>query len=102
MKPSFNCFVKLVLSLKDKVTIGTYNLVCVILNDTTRLAAAFALEIIQSLCHVNSKSILQLTNGFSNDLKKLLTYFKGTTNFTLLTLLLSVPLISFDLYTKLD
>ena len=71
------------------------------MNDTTRLSAASALEIIQSLCHVNSKSIFQLTNGISNDLKKLLTYFKGTTNFTLLTLLLSVPLISFDLNTKL-
>ena len=70
--------------------IGTYNLVFVIINDTTWLAAAFALEIIQSLCHVNSKSTLQLTNGISNDLKKLLTYFKGTTNFTSLTLLSSV------------
>ena len=55
----------------------------------------------QSLCHVNSKSILQLTNGNSNDLKKLLTFFKGTINFTLLTLLSSVPLIRFNLYTKL-
>ena len=77
-----------------------YNLVSVIMNDTTWLAAAFALEIIQSLWHINSKLILQLTNGISNDLKKLLTYFEGTTNFTLLTLLLSVPLISFDLYTN--
>ena len=72
------------------------------MNDNTWLAAAFALEIIQSLCHVNSKSILQLTNGISNDLKKLLIYFKSNTNFTLLTLLLSVLLISFDLNTKLD
>ena len=71
------------------------------MNDTTWLAVASTLEIIQSLCHVNSKSILQLTNGNSNDLKKLLTYFKGTTNFTLLTLLSSVPLISVDFYTKL-
>ena len=64
------------------------------MNDTTWLAAASSLEIIQFLYHVNSRSILQLTNGISNDLKKLLTYFKGTTNFTLLTLLLSVTLIS--------
>ena len=52
----------------------------------------FALEITQSLCHVSSKSTLQLTNGISNDLKKLLMYFKGTTSFTLLA--------SIELYAK--
>ena len=39
--------------------------------------------------HVKFNLILQLIKGISNDLKKLLKYFDGTTTFTLLFALLS-------------
>ena len=80
MNPSFSCFVKFTLSLVDKVTIGTYNFVLVILN----VVAPTILDIKQFLVQLSSKLILQLVNGISNDLKKLDIYFKGTTIFALL------------------
>ena len=42
-----------------------------------------------SFFHVKFNLILQLIKGISNDLKKLLKYFNGTTTFTLLFAILS-------------
>ena len=54
--------------------------------------------------HLNESSTLQLIDGISNDLKKLLKYFNGTAIFTpsffLLSQSASVLPIRFDLYLK--
>ena len=84
----------------DKVTIGTYNLVFVILNVVSVIA-----YITQSLVQFNSRQILQLINGISKDLQKLLKYFSGTAIFTFLNTLLSAAvsgLKKLDLYLKDD
>ena len=75
--------------MRDKVAIGTYHVVFVILNFVSA---------IESIC------ILQLLNGISKDLQKLLKYFSGTAIFTFLnTILLSTVIDSpmkLDLYVK--
>ena len=50
----------------------------------------------QSLIEFNSRSVLQLINGISNDLQKLLKYFNGTIIFVLFTKLFpSVASVAF-------
>ena len=44
-----------------------------------------AFDKMQSSIQFNSRGTLQLTNGISNDLQKLLKYFNGTTIFTFFT-----------------
>ena len=57
-------------------------------------------DITQSLLQFNSRSILQLINGISKHLQKLLKYFSGTVNFTSLNTLL--PSAAVDSPVKLD
>ena len=60
-------------------------------------------DITQSLLQFNSRWILQLINGISNDLQKLLKYFCGTAIFTFLNTHLSAAisgLKKLDLYLK--
>ena len=63
-------------------------------------------DITQSLVQFNSRWILQLINGISKDLQKLLKYFSGTAIFTFSnTLLILTAVDSFtilDLYLKDD
>ena len=59
------------LSSVDNVTIGTCNVASVILN----FEEFPALDQVQSSIQFNSRQILQLINGISNDLQKLLKYF---------------------------
>ena len=58
----------------DKVTTGTYGFVSVIWNSPSPVE----LVITQSLDHVVSRLISQLTNGISRVLQKVLKYFNGT------------------------
>ena len=62
-------------------------------------------SITQSLVQFNSRWILQLINGISKDLQKLLKYFSGTTIFTFLNTPLSSSvcgLKKLNLYLKDD
>ena len=85
--------------MRDKVTIGTYHFVFVILNFVSAIV-----DITQSLVQSKSICILQLINGICKDLQKLLKYFSGTAIFTFLnTILLSTEIDSpmkLDLYVK--
>ena len=77
-----------------------YNLVFVILNVVSAIV-----DITQSLVQFNSRWILQLINGISKDLQKLLKYFSGTAIFTFLNTPLSAAvsdLKKLDLYLKND
>ena len=47
-----------------------------------KVESSATLDNIQFLSHVNESSTLQLINGISNDLQKLLKYFNGTAIFT--------------------
>ena len=67
----------------------------VILNIVSAIA-----DITQSLVQFNSRWILQLINGISNDLQKLLKYFSGTAIFTSLNTLL--PSTAVDSPMRLD
>ena len=58
--------------------IGTWSFASVIV----KAAAVPALDNIHSSYYFNENSILQLMNGISNDLQKLLKYFNGTAIFT--------------------
>ena len=69
------------MSIAEKVTIGTCNLASVILKFTE----SPGLEKTQSLIQFNSRLILLLTDGISNDLQTLLKYFHGTTIFVFFT-----------------
>ena len=93
---SFNSFT---LSLLNKVTIGTYNFVFVILN-----IVLVIVDITQSLLQFSSRWVLQLNNGISKDPQKQIKYFSGTATFPFSnTLLLSTAVNSFmrlDLYLK--
>ena len=62
----------------DKVTTGMYNFVSLIINT----ASPAPVDSTHSVFHVKFNLILQLIKGISNDLKKLLKYFNGTTTFT--------------------
>ena len=68
-----------------------------------KVKSSATLENIQLLFHVNESWTLQLFNGISNDLQKLLKYFNGTAIFTpfFLPPFGMVP-IRFDLYLKND
>ena len=55
-----------------------YNFVSLIINT----ASSSAVDNTHSFFHVQFNLILQLIKGISNDLKKLLKYFNGTTIFT--------------------
>ena len=68
LNPALNCFVRFTLYLVDKVTIETCNLASIILN----FGKFPALDKMQSSIQLNSKWILQVINGISTDLKKLL------------------------------
>ena len=76
-----HCFVRFTLSSVDKVTIRACNLASGILN----FAESPALDKIQPSIQFNSRWILQLINGISNDLHKLLKYYNGTTVFVFFT-----------------
>ena len=76
-----------------KVTIGTWSFVSVI----AKTEFPSSLDYIQFLSHFNESSTLQLINGISNDLQKLLKYFNGTAIFT--PFLFAIKL---DLYLKDD
>ena len=62
-----------------------------------KVESSATLDNIQFLSHVNESSTLQLINGISNDLQKLLKYFSGTTIFTPFLFV-----IKFDLYLNDD
>ena len=62
-----------------------------------KVAAVPALDNIQFSYQFIESSILQLINGISNDLQKLLKYFSGTTIFTPFLFV-----IKFDLYLNDD
>ena len=62
----------------DKVTTGTYNSVSLIINT----ASPTPVDNTHSFFHVKFNLILQLIKGISNNLKKLLKCFNGTTTFT--------------------
>ena len=68
-----------------------------------KVESSATLDNVQFLSHVNESSTLQLINGISNDLQKLLKYFNGTAIFTpfFLPPFGMVP-IRFDLYLKDD
>ena len=93
-----NSFDNFALSSADKVTIGTHNFVSVVLKNALSepVASAFAptgAEVnTQISIHPNESSILQLINGVSNDLQKLLKYFRGKAIFILFFFV--VPFIS--------
>ena len=76
-----------------------YNFVFVILN-----VVSAVVDITQSLIQYNSKWFLQLINGASKDLQKLLEYFSGTTIFTFLNtlpfLIVADSPMKLDLYLK--
>ena len=74
LKPDFNCWSNFALSWVDKVTTGTYSFVSVIEN----FPSAVELVIAQSLDQVKRRLSLQLINGISRVLQKLLKYFNGT------------------------
>ena len=57
------------------VIIGTWSSV------TVKCEAPFKLDSTQFGSHINQSSTLQLINGFSNNLQKLLKYFTGTANY---------------------
>ena len=75
------------LSSADKVTIGTLSFASVILKVALSAPVALALaptaaEVnTQFSIHINESSTLQLINGISNDLQKLLKHFDGTATF---------------------
>ena len=69
--------VSFTLSSVDKVTMGTNNFVFVILNVVLSLLSGFT----QFLVYFNSRWILKLIKGISNDRQKLLGYFSGTDSF---------------------
>ena len=85
LNPFFNTFNSFTLPLLDKVTIGTYNFVFVILNVVSTIV-----DITQSFIQFNSRWILQLINGISNNLQMLLKYFSVAAIFTFLNAPLSV------------
>ena len=98
LNPSSNSFTNFTLSLLDKVRIGPYNFVYVILNVVSAIV-----DITQSLLQFNSRWILQLINGISKDLQKLLKYFSGIAIFTFLNTPLSAAVSGFkklDLHLK--
>ena len=70
LNPSLNCFVRFILSVVDRLTIGTWNVASVILN----FAEFLALDEMQSSIQFNSRWILQLINGISNGHQKLFGY----------------------------
>ena len=68
-----------------------------------KVESSTTLDNIQFLYHVNESSTLQLINGISNDLQKLLKYFNGTAIFTPYFLPpFGMVSIRFDLYLKDD
>ena len=68
-----------------------------------KVESSATLDNIQFLSHVNESSTLQLINGISNDLQKLLKYFNGTTIFTPYFLPpFGMVSVRFDLYLKDD
>ena len=85
----------ILLSSFDKVTTGTYNFVSLIIN--TALPASVD-NTHYFFCHVRFNLILQLIKGISNDLKKLLKYFNGTTIFKFL---FTIQLVTTGLPNKL-
>ena len=84
-----NNFDNFTLSFADKVTIGTWSFASVILKVALSAPVASALAPIaaevntQFSIYLNESSILQLINGVSNDLQKLLKYFSGIAIFAL-------------------
>ena len=69
----------------------------------SKVESLATLDSIQFLYHSNESSKLQLINGISSDLQKLLKYFNGTAIFTLFFIspLGMVP-IKFNLYLKYE
>ena len=99
LNTSYNTFTSFALSLLDKVTIGAYNFVFVILNVETPTT----LDITQYFIQLNSRLVLQLINGISNDPQKSPKYFSGTAIFIFLnTPLPAAPKVlkKLDLYLK--
>ena len=98
LNPSSNSFTSFTLSFLQKVTIGTYNFVFVILN-----VVSATVDVTQSVLHLNSRWILQLVNPISKNLQKLLKYSTGRAIFTFWNTPLSVAsksLKKLDLYLK--
>ena len=75
-------FDNFLLSLADKVTTGRYNFVSlivkVVLVELVFALSAPAADKAQYFVHLIFNSTLQLINGNSSDLQKLLKYFNGT------------------------
>ena len=93
LNPFISNFDNLALSSVDIVTTGTESFALVIV----KVEFPTKLDRTQFGFHVNESSTLQLINGISNDLQKLLKYFSGT---TILTPFLFV--IKLDLYLSGD
>ena len=118
LNPCFIFSKNIILSLIDKVTTGVIYLKCyssclyVTVAATVRaggLAFGFLVtagvidisDIIHSFDHNKSSSILQLVNGKSRDIQKLLKYLNGTTtSASIILLLLGVLPINFVLHSK--
>ena len=86
------------MSLADKVTTGTYNFVSlivqIILLALSALAISLSLPVADKahyFAHQSFNSTLQLINGISSDLQKLLKCFNGTT----IAAFLKIPLAAF-------
>ena len=92
LNPSPNNFVSFALSSFDKVTTGAQSFASVIV----KAALSTKLVKMQFLFHVNETSTLQLINGISNDLQKLLKYFNGTAIFTPFLLVIRLDLYLYD------
>ena len=64
---------------------GTYNVVSLILN----VVSPAIFDVTQNLVQLNSRWVLRLINGISNDLQKLLKHFRETAIFKFLNTPLS-------------
>ena len=85
------------MSLDDKVTTGTYNFVPLIVK-IILLGLAFVLSLpaadrTQHFVHLSSNYTLQLINGISSNLQKLLKHFNGTATVAYFR----IPLVLFGL-----
>ena len=77
LKPDSNCFNSFLFSWVDKVIARTWHFLSVILNVGTPFATVAATRVL-FLKHVNWRVILELIEGISSVLQKLLRYFNGT------------------------
>ena len=88
-------------SLIDEVTTGKQRLVLVIIKLTPIMWSSSSINT-QCFGHLKSSSNLQLINGKSRDLQKLLKYFNGTISSVLVTVLVVDLVVMVDFHAHLD